>query len=124
MGLFSKIQEKVTGMENVRITYDQMVDLVRIRFIEGADSEFLKKVKSTAKSVTFARYTISSLESKDQLRKLTVYPIIGSFMILLLGKHVSLTDREEKRVYTISSRKWKKFYKGVVKAIEAEKSTW
>ena len=122
MGLFGAIKEKVTGLETVAISWEQMVELVRVHYIAGADDAFLKQVKKTAKSVTFQHYTINTLDTASGRYRLTVYPIIGSFMILLLGKSVSLTDREEKKDYKIPGRKWKKFYKGVVAAIEAEKA--
>lgn len=121
MGVLENISKNMSGMETVCISYDQMAAMVRTTFIEGADDDYLKKVKRTAKSRTFDRYSIDELDSKDGNCKLTVYPILSSFFILLLGKHVSLTNQEEKKIYTIKSRQWKKFYKAVELAIEIEK---
>lgn len=121
MGVLERIRKNMTGMETVCISYSQMASMVRTKFIEGADDDYLKKVKRTAKSRTFDRYSIDQLDSKDGNCQLTVYPILSSFFILLLGKHVSLTNQEEKTVYTIKNRQWKKFYKAVELAIEMEK---
>ncbi len=53
MGLLNNVTDslvkKIAKAETIRITYQQLAEIVRDEFIKGADDEFLKKVQKTAK---------------------------------------------------------------------------
>lgn len=121
MGLFDKTTDKLMGLKYENIEYERMLSMVQEYFIKDADDNFLKKVKRTSKG-GFLRGWITKLDSSDNRFRLVVDPKMGSFMIWIMGKDVSLVDKEEKKDYMISSRKWKKFYTGVLKLIEEEKT--
>lgn len=121
MGLFDKATDKLLGLKYENIEYEQMLRMVQEYFIKDADDNFLKKVKSTSKG-GFLRGWITKLDSSDNRFRLVVDPKMGSFMIWIMGKDVSLVDKEEKKDYMISSRKWKKFYTGILKLIEEERT--
>lgn len=120
MSIFSKLSGNIAGLENEVIPYEQMVGMVRENFIKGADDDFLKKVKKTAKGDTFTD-GMRLLDSKDERFRLIVQPVFRSFMVWIMGKDVSFVDRQEGKHYMIRSRQWKKFYKFVLRVIEEEK---
>lgn len=120
MGIFDKATDKLIGLKYERIPYEQMVSMVRENFIKGADDDFLKEIKKTAKGGMF-QYGIRSLDSKNERFRIIVNPLMGSFMIWIMGKDVSLIDKQEGKDYMIRSRQWKKFYKFVLRTIEDEK---
>ena len=120
MSVFTKKLVEATGKKYERVSYEQMVEMVNRLFIQGSDDDFLKKVKSTAKG-SFAGTTIHELTSPSGQQSLRVVPVMGSFVILLMGKDVTLIDEEAQCVYDIKTREWKKFYKEIEVSITIEK---
>lgn len=120
MGLMNKIAASASGRENVRISYVQMVDLVRTKFIDGADDEFLKQVEQSANGGLTAT-TVRDLQSKSGMQVLKVTQVFAPILYFILGKEVTLIDDETNKIYDIRSTEWRKFYDGILTAIEAEK---
>lgn len=123
MGLLNKVSDsvvqKITKKETIRIPYEQLSEIVNDEFIKGADDDFLKQVRTTAKGG--GMITQKNLTSKSE--RYTLY--VGSWNYnWLFGrrKQTYIFDNSENKFYQLNKdRHWKKFYKAVDAAIQAEK---
>ena len=123
MGLIDKLGdkavEKITGKETIRLTFDQVAEIVKDEFIKGADDEFLNKVAKTAKGGGL--FTVKNLESKAGRYTLHVGNIQNG-IIFGRRKAVWIQDNEANKFYELDKdRKWKKFYKAVETACKMER---
>ncbi len=120
--LGDKAVEKFAKKETIRLSYEQMAEIVKKEFIVGADDEFLSQIIKTAKGGTVKAGTLLSKNGRYEMR---VAGDIPNILDLLLGrkKVVWVQDNEANKFYQLDKdRKWKKFYKSVETACKMEKS--
>lgn len=126
MGLLDRASDslihKVTKQETIRISYKQLAEIVKEKFIIGSDDEFLKKVLKTAKGGYFS-YAGKLLNSVDKKYTLSVGTRHNNILFLFGGgMYAYVLDNEENKCYQLDkNRHWKKFYKAVETAINTEK---
>lgn len=123
MGLFDKLGdiavEKITKKETIRLSYEQIAEIVKDEFIKGADDEFIEKVRKTAKGGNM--FTEKKLESKSG-RYLLYVGNTQSGLLFGRRKAVWIQDNEANKYYELDKdRKWKKFYKTVESACKMER---
>lgn len=126
MGVFEKFEDKVVGkvtkMDTVRLSPDELADKVNDIFIKGASADMLKKVAKTAKGGYFS-YSGKWLTSADGKYRLHVGSRQNNFLFLLGGGlEAYIIDNEENKYYQLEkNRFWKKFYKAVLAKLEQAK---
>ena len=123
MGLLNNVTDslvkKIAKSETIRITYQQLAEIVRDEFIKGADDEFLKKVQKTAKGGGWI--TKKDLNSASGRYSLHVDNWDTGY-ILGRRKQTYIFDNVENKFYQLNkNRHWKKFYKAVNSEIQMEK---
>ncbi|MDD6563928.1 MAG: hypothetical protein PUF08_02480 [Clostridiales bacterium] len=123
MGLLDKVVdkavEKYTKKETIRISCEQMAEIVREEFIKGADEEFLRKVSKTAKGGGVI--TQKNLESKNERYTLHV-GCIQAGVAFGRRKVVWIQDNQANKFYQLDKdRNWKKFYKAVDSDVKMER---
>lgn len=125
MGLIDKLGdkavEKFAKKETIRLSFEQVAEIVNREFIIGADDEFLSQVIKTAKGGAVKAWTLVSKNGRYEMR---VAGDIPNILDLLLGrkKVVWVEDNEANKFYQLDKdRKWKKFYKAVETACKMER---
>lgn len=126
MGLLDKASDsllkKAAKKETIRISYEQLAEMVTEKFIKNSDDKLLKKVLKTAKGGYFS-YTGKYLTSID--KKYTFHVGTRQHNILFLfggGMEAYIINNEENKFYQLDKdRNWKKFYKSIISAVNAEK---
>ena len=123
MGLLDKVNDsvlkKVTKKETVRVNYEQLTEIVKEQFINGADDEFLNKVLKTAKGGGV--FTQRTLKSNPE--RYTFFVGGGNRWFFGREKQSYIFDNVENKFYRLDKdRHWKKFYKAVGAFITAEKN--
>ena len=122
MGLLDKVSDfvlkKVTKKETVRVNYEQLTEIVKEQFINGADDEFLNKVLKTAKGGGV--FTQKVLKSNPE--RYTFFVGGGNRWFFGREKQSYVFDNVENKFYELDKdRHWKKFYRAVDAAIQTEK---
>ena len=126
MGLLNKVNDlavqKISKKETIRLPYDKLSEIVSEKFIKGADDDFLKKICKTAKG-GYCSYTGKYLTSIDNNYLFHVGTRQNNILFLLGGgMEAYILDKEEKKFYQLDkNRNWKKFYKSIISAVNAEK---
>lgn len=126
MGLLDRASDwaigKVTKKETIRIPYQQLADMVREKFIKGADDEFLKKVSKTAKGGYFSAFG-KDLVSPDEKYRFHVGTRQNNILFLVGGgMEAYIIDYEANKFYQLDKdRNWKKFYKAVIEDVKKER---
>ena len=126
MGLLDKVSDsvlkKVTKKETVRVNYEQLAEIVKKQFINGADDDFLKKICKTAKG-GYCSYTGKDLTSVDKNYLFHVGTRQNNILFLVGGgMEAYVFNKEEKKFYQLDkNRNWKKFYKSIISTVNAEK---
>lgn len=123
MGLLNNVTDslvkKIAKAETIRITYQQLAEIVRDEFIKGADDEFLKKVQKTAKGGGWI--TKKNLDSASGRYTLHV-GCWNTGYILGRRKQTYIFDNTENKFYHLNKDgQWKKFYKAVNSEVQMEK---
>lgn len=121
MGLFNKISDVVSGAvsktETIRVSIEELADIVAKEFIYGSDKSFLIKVKKTAKGGVVVT---KQLKSKDERFEFHVGARPHG-LIWLASKPVWVYDKAERKFYQLDKNiNWKKFYKVIEARIEEE----
>ncbi len=123
MGLLDNISDsvvkKITKKETIRLTIQQLTEIVKDEFIKGADDEFLGKVLKTAKGGGWVtKKKLASASGRYILH-------VGSWnrgYILGRRKQTYILDNTENKFYQLNKDgHWKKFYKAVKSEIQMEK---
>ncbi len=119
MGLIEKISDKAIGgltkAETIRISYEELVEIIKREFIDGQDDAFLSKVLKTAKGgFLFDK----NLKSKNQRYDFHVGTRPHG-LVWLNSKPAWVFDNEENKFYQLDKNiKWKKLYKAVICAVK------
>lgn len=128
MGVFEKFEDKVVGKiakkDTVRISPDELANMVNDVFIKGASAEELKKVTKTAKG-GYCSYSGKWLTSADERYRFHVGSRQNNILFLLGGgMEAYIIDNEENKFYQLEKdRYWKKFYKAVLEKVNEAKKT-
>lgn len=115
MGLSDKISDKVVKTvfkkETMRLSPEQLADIIKQEFIDGSDDEYLKSVHKVIKgSVILNRYIVSKSE-RYCLKVLSGYAFTG--------RAVFVEDREVNKFYQLDKdRHYKKLFKIVDSTIK------
>ncbi len=111
MGLLNKALSKMNDKTLVRSTPEELKAFICGKFIEGSDTEYLKKLKTAVKAGFFGGQRILKSPSGNQV--LNVY---GNYFwtINIFGRDVTVTDEETKTFYELPFFKYKKFRKEVL----------
>ncbi len=103
---------KVTGKETVRIEPEQLMNMVKEKFISEADEKEFKKLKKMSRGPIIGKEIISKNGRYSF--------VVGSGDVLGLERTVWVQDLEDKCFYQIYDRKWRKFKKLFIKALNEE----
>ncbi len=111
MGLLNKALSKMSDKTLVRSTPEELKTLICNKFIDGADTEYLKKLKTAVKAGFFGGQRL--LKAPSGNLELRVY---GNYFwtINIFGRDVTVTDDETKTYYELPFFKYKKFRKEVL----------
>lgn len=119
MGLIEKISDKAIGgltkTETVRVSYEELTEIIKREFIDGQDDAFLSKVLKTAKGgFLFDK----NLKSKNQRYDFHVGTRPHG-LVWLNSKPAWVFDNEKDKFYQLDKNiKWKKLYKAVMCAVK------
>lgn len=122
MGLIEKIGDKAIGgltkSETVRISYEELAEIIKREFIDGQDDAFLSKVLKTAKGgFLFSK----NLKSKKQRYDFHVGTRPHG-LVWLNSKPAWVFDNEENKFYQLDKNiKFKKLYQTIKTLVHSEK---
>lgn len=119
MGLIEKISDKAIGgltkTETVRLSYEELTEIIKREFIDGQDDAFLSKVLKTAKGGFLFEKNLKSKNKRYDFH-------VGTRpqgLVWLNSKPVWVFDNEENRFYQLDKNiKWKQLYKSVMCAVK------
>ncbi len=122
MGLLNKVLDgvlkEVTGKETLRLSVDDLIEIVDKEFILGSDDEYLKQLSKTAKGGIAGK----KIDSKDKRYVLEIGALQRGMLITGRRKTVWVFDNETNKYYQLDKdRHWKKFYKAVLSSVNSEK---
>ncbi len=104
--------------QTIKISCDEMVEMVTREFITGSDPAFLKKVAKTAKGGGIMNDVGKVLRNKSKTFSFVVYKPLFFFM---KSRPVYVADDVKKINYLMDPKKdWPKFYENIMKAIANE----
>ena len=96
--------KKISGRENIRITPEQLAQIVYEKFIQGADSLFLTKITKIMNS----KFCGGKIVSKDERYRLELGPVQAG-IIFGVRRTVWIHDINTKSLYIIKDKEHKKF---------------
>lgn len=119
MGLIEKISDKAIGglikTETVRVSYEELAEIIKREFIDGQDDVYLSQVLKTAKGGFLFDKNLKSKNLRYDFH-------VGTRphgLVWLNSKPAWVFDNEEHKFYQLDKNiKWKKLYSLIVHEIK------